>query len=535
MGPDGLSYLDMASEAVSDGPSSLVNAIWSPCYPALISIAIFLFRPSPGHEFPLVHFVNFFVFILALSAFSFFLHFWLETTHRGEIADDSAKTYVTPFAFSTFLWFTLKWIGVDAVCPDLGVAAIVFVAAGIGCRLSLPDPRWGHYVTLGLVLGAGYYFKAAMLPLGLALLVLLFFLLPRSSGVPLQKRVTPLALSLVVFLLAATPLAAALSIRAHKLTFGDAGRLNYLWHVNRLLWSGGYEPTEPDTTPEHPAPKLLTVPLTLAFASPIKGTYPLWYDPSYWYAGIKATFNLRQQVAALLDSCRVYKDLMVQTIAYLSGAIALCLLGAREKLSAAVFRNVWWQLAWVLIACAMFALVHVEMRYVAPLFVLLWLNVYHVLMSRVTRQIAAAVCVTVAFTVMAPFMDRVAAANAHNVSGLVHPRLPDYQTAALALRALGLQNGDRLAIVGYAYNCYYARCARLQVVAQIPDAHAFWRLSAPELQAVLERLASVGVKAVVATNRPDAFAQSGWKDVSESDSGRLSVLLLTQRRQATAP
>ena len=102
---------------------------------------------------------------------------------------------------------------------------------------------------------------------------------------------------------------------------------------------------------------------------------------------------------------------------------------------------------------------------------------------------------------------------------------------ALALRELGLQNGGRLAIVGCAYDCYYARYARLRVVAQIPDAHEFWRLSTPELKSVAERLISIGVNAVVVSNSPDAPALAGWKDVNISDSVRLKVLLLSPNAQ----
>jgi hypothetical protein len=84
-----------------------------------------------------------------------------------------------------------------------------------------------------------------------------------------------------------------------------------------------------------------------------------------------------------------------------------------------------------------------------------------------------------------------------------------------------------LAIVGYAYNCYYARYDGLRIVAQIPDANEFWHLSTPELKVVGERLASIGVRAVVASNRPDTTTLAGWKDVKISDSSRLSVLLLS--------
>ena len=141
MNPDGLSYLDLASEGLSGGPSKLVNGYWSPAYPALLSIAMLLFRPSAGQEFPLVHFVNFLIFVFDMWAFSFFLRNWSEATSNGEVVVESTnkKSYVTHFAFSMFLWFTLTFIGVEVVTPDLGVAAIVFLAAGISCRLALPE------------------------------------------------------------------------------------------------------------------------------------------------------------------------------------------------------------------------------------------------------------------------------------------------------------------------------------------------------------------------------------------------------------
>jgi hypothetical protein len=53
MNPDGLSYLDIASQAVQIGPSALISTYWSPGYPALISLALLVVRPSPQSEFAL--------------------------------------------------------------------------------------------------------------------------------------------------------------------------------------------------------------------------------------------------------------------------------------------------------------------------------------------------------------------------------------------------------------------------------------------------------------------------------------------------
>jgi len=60
-GPDGLSYPDMASEALHSGPQNLVNLYW-PLYPCLIALLLFLFRPSPSLEIPLLHLLNWLIF-----------------------------------------------------------------------------------------------------------------------------------------------------------------------------------------------------------------------------------------------------------------------------------------------------------------------------------------------------------------------------------------------------------------------------------------------------------------------------------------
>ncbi len=265
-------------------------------------------------------------------------------------------------------------------------------------------------------------------------------------------------------------------------------------------------------------------PLVLEFDSPINGTYPLWYDPSYWYAGAKVRFNLRQQIAALIDSLRRYKAIFVQTAVFFSGAVVLCILIACEKRLSNLPLRESWLLTWPLTAMSMYALVHVDSRYVGAFFVLLWLAIYGALMFRLNRGVAVALCATVAGTVMIPFMIHLATESAHTVRDLVQSRPPDYQTVAVGLRNLGVQRGDRLAVVGYAFDPYYARYARLRVVAEIPSTDEFFNLTTQELKSVEERLAGIGVKAVVARNSSALPNPANWRDVKVSDSVHFSVL-----------
>jgi hypothetical protein len=545
MNQDGLSYLDLASEAAQSGPAGLLNGYWSPGYPALLGLAFALFHPSPDHEFPLIHFVNFLIFALALFAFHFFLRSWLLSRTATEPTDGCEDRGIIPFAFGIFLWFMLKTIGVGTVTPDLGVAAIVFLAAGITCRLSLPGASNRHYVALGLALGLGYYAKAAMFPLGLFFFGGLLLFVP-SNHVSRQRQ--KLLLSLVVFLLVAAPLATILSSRAGRLTFGEAGRLNYVWYVNRLPrfigWTGGS--ADVYGSPQHSPRTLMGNPLILEFDGPIKGTFPLWYDPSYWYAGAKARFDPHQQIAALKVAWRTYRGIFHEDRLFFVGAAALlCLLAVRKMRfsdvaseqnghgvkrapqRAGAFRESW-LVIWPVMAMSMYAFVHVERRFLGAFLVLLWLWIYSTLMSRASKRFAVRAYAAVAGLVVVLLMLDLAKVTSHEVRHLVHSVAPDYKTAAIMLTNLGIRGGDRLAVVGYPFDPYYARYARLHLVAYIPSADSFWSLSTPELEAMVGRLTRIGVKAVVAKNRPSNSTIANWRDVKLSGQERFSILLLSE-------
>jgi hypothetical protein len=86
-------------------------------------------------------------------------------------------------------------------------------------------------------------------------------------------------------------------------------------------------------------------------------------------------------------------------------------------------------------------------------------------------------------------------------------------------------------VVGYPFDPYYVWYARLRVIAEIPATDEFWKLSTLELKSVAERLTRIGVKAVVAENRPDVSTEANWRDVKVSDSVRFSILLLSEPLQ----
>jgi 4-amino-4-deoxy-L-arabinose transferase-like glycosyltransferase len=520
MSPDGLSYLDMASNALSGGPMKLVNGYWSPAYPALIGTALFLFRPSPVHEFPVVQLVNFAIFVLVLSSFTFFLKSWL-AVRKPE------KPYLIPFSFAVFLWFMLTFITVREVTPDLCVAAVVFCAAGICCRMTMPPSNWKWSIALGIVLGIGYYTKAVMLPLGLILLATLF-VVPPSTGL---KRLT-LVLAGAVLLLMAAPLVALIGNRVGHLSTGETGRLNYAWYVNGLQSHVGWTGDQNHGLPQHAPRILLDNPRILEFANPVGGTYPLWFDPSYWYAGATTRFNLKEQLLALKPNLQVYWQSAARMGSLFAGAVALCIVVLRKRTFPTPDRYSRWLLVWSVAACAMYALVHVEPRFVGAFLVLFWLALYSVLGQKIASARSRPILTVVLCALFVPTIASLLTAGAKTL-GVIRSDPPGYLVAANALRSAGLNPGDRIATAGNTFESYYARCAGLRMVAEIYDIGAFDRLNEADSQKVKGRLAAIGIKAIVVLDGPDSLTSPGWRDVPLPDPRRFRFLLLTAPLQTT--
>jgi hypothetical protein len=385
---------------------------------------------------------------------------------------------------------------------------------------------------LGALLGLGIYVKAALFPLSSAFIALLFVSLARSSELPRRRLLVFLALTTGMFAIVASPLIIWMSVEEGKFTTGDAGKLNYLWVVdgfkpNYTGWTGGTPPKF--GTPLHPPRKLMESPTVLEFATPIAGTYPLWYNPAYWYDGAKPVFNLRRQLLTTRASLHEYFQIPVRAYGsdgFLIGAILLFALSRGKKERPRVRRMPFWLPAWLLVACAMYAVVWAHWRYVAAFLLLLCLEIYRALIFRVERRVAVGICAIAVAIAMIPLTLAVQKSLAISVRQQRHPTDVDYVATGKNLQHLGLKADDKLAFVGDVHHPYYARYGRLRVVAQIQDADEFWRLSPTDAKQVEDRLASIGVKALLAFDLPANLKGSGWTAAGYVEERPLSVLLL---------
>jgi hypothetical protein len=523
-----LSYFDMASDALHFGPRSLVDLYWSPLYPALLAGWLGVFRPSPAAELPCVIFLNWLIFVLCFLSFWFFCSSWQRALRPPGGADSDDRSFHKTIAYlgiGVFFWCVTSFVGINWVTPDLCVAAIVFLAAGVCCRLSPAPAGWRMYGFLGAVLGLGYYAKAAMFP---AALLLLSCLLAFPPSTPPNRR--GIALAAGVFLLTATPLIALMSRRAGHPTIGEAGRLNYAWYVNKVppffwmtVWTGG---PPGHGAPLHPIRQLSDNPRLVEFESPVGGTFPLFRDPAYWYDGVRASFNLTQQLAVLRGHLTFFLQLAKDVSVLLGGALALCVLTLRTKSRPRPTAPFRWMIAWPIAVFGMYSCVHIEERFVAAFIVLLGLAVFGVLLCRVDPEAGRVAAITVACSLLlqVALLYSYGAGKRvwHEVIG--HGQQPWYLAVAEQLRQIGIHPGDRLALVGQDPPEYGVRLAGARIVAMFPDADSYWKAGAPDLARAQEQLRKAGIKALLAT-KSDAIGAdaAGWTAIS--DSGYMVRLL----------
>src|SRR5208283_886454 len=268
-------------------------------------------------------------------------------------------------AYTLFLWSSLALIGVYETNPDMLVATFFYLACGFLVKISMGHVTWKTFLGLGVALGLSYLTKGVMFPLSLVLLAMAWLAAKHKSRYIL--------VSVTTFIIIASPYIAGLSLQKGRLTFGESGKYNYAVHINRINYHHWQGDSGTAGLPIHPTRQIFVFPATFEFKGPLPGTYPVWYDPTYWYEGVRPHLHIRQEFKAF--SKNLFSEYMVFFYA-LRGIFftALFLMFYVSKSKLAILQNVfrcWFLILPSAVGFGLYALVHVEQRYVGAFFVLL--------------------------------------------------------------------------------------------------------------------------------------------------------------------
>lgn len=501
MNPDGVQYLDNASAYSSSDFQHALNSQWSPLYPWLIGAWLAVFHASPYLEFPLVHLLNFLIYLLSLAAFLFFLKGVL-----GRIPEEKHAP-VLLIACSSFLYCSLDFTNLAYVTPDLLVSLFTFLAAGFLLRIASGSASASRYVALGAVLGVGYLAKTPFLILGLLYLGITAVLSFKQRG-----GLVRWCLLAAAFAAIAVPYIWILSNAKSRFTVGDSGASNIIWLVNGVPyynWQGG----PPDNgAPIHPTRQLSSDPAIFEFATPIAGTYPPWYDPSYWSQGAGIAFRPGDFLRALHRQIQLYGYLVHHRQLPLVFALATLFLLSRDKSRIlAGMRPFWPVLLLGATPFAMYAVVHAEGRYLAPFFVLLWTTLMAGLLVGVNDNLDRRVLLSIV-SVAAGLMLVEAVTVTPAAAGSARLQ---YEIAERT-QTLGLKRGDPVAIVTGDLDYFWARLAGARIIMQVdfgksgcPDCQKL----PPEWAKAKQILAANGVVLVVSPCIPGVVDQPGWQQL----------------------
>ena len=69
---DTVRYLNMGRALASGHWMGVINGLWSPLYPALHGLGLFVFRPSWKQQIPVANLTNFSIYIFSVACFHFF-------------------------------------------------------------------------------------------------------------------------------------------------------------------------------------------------------------------------------------------------------------------------------------------------------------------------------------------------------------------------------------------------------------------------------------------------------------------------------
>jgi hypothetical protein len=517
LGPDGISYLDVGEFWVKGDIANAVNGYWNPLYPLLLGMASkvvgrALYEPLAAHA------VNFAIYGLNLFLFSRLLKAMRRIQFGDEDSDPESEfqsdRLFTLLAYVLFFWCHVSLIDLASVSPDILVNSAVIGSAIFLVQLVESENSVSSAAGLGLALGLGYLTKAVMFVAAPFFIVAAVLCATRR-----RNGFRNAVVATIVFLMVSAPYIFLLSRQRGHLTYSESGKLAYAWMVNRTREYFHWRGVEPGTgTPVHPTRELLREPEVFEFGDR-PGTYPPWFDPSYWHDGLKVRVDIKKQLREILRDQRVYFSVLfeqpasvVLLIVFAAGFSAISLRGESR------FRRTWPLLIPALAGFCIYLPVFVLPRHLSAFVLLFYLvalwNTWPAAKQRLPSLAAKAIAACAVIPILYALADT--ASNVHLLNrsdALVQKRV------AVALKDFGVQPGDRIAILGRGCEADFARMTRVKIVAEayrgvsdIPD----WART-PEAEArTIEALKPLHVKAIIRDIPANFESTLPWKAVANT-------------------
>ena len=485
---DAVAYMDIGDYLRAHQWAGIVNGYWHPMYPALLALGHTLFHATLATELHAYCFVNFGIFLLGMAAVV-----WFTDAISGSRSEVRGSSYLLDRYAMRYLGLALlviasqRELSLGKVRPDALLQAFLLFALAALLR-HLATGRLRYAALMGAALGCAYLTKSfAFVVAQVSIAVLAAF--RRLWLKHKAARVIPAALvAFVCFAAVAGPYVAALSHRHGRFDFGDSGSLNYAWLV------GGTEKMhlQPYMTSQfgsaevhlkHPERELLRSPQVLSYAELPYGTYPDWFDATYWNDRIKPHFRVRDDLPHAARNCLLVGRYLLNHPEALLLLALLLVLGARVTPGGKPGANAFWLVPLLLgvVIWGIYAMVNTEERYLTVAYLAIVLSVFAMLRtpemeSRISNLPSLASALVLLLALLAAggslrtvLEDRRQLALLGYPGGWYSAKMND---AAQSLSEMGVRPGDSVACVGTVAcvrDPYWARLAGVRVLTEIYD------------------------------------------------------------------
>ena len=482
-------------------------------YSWLIAAVLWGLNPPGPWEIPLLHLLNFAGLLIAFRCFEyFFVAFLAFLKHSWDSQDEMpmSESLWWLLGYGLFFSTSLFVLTLEPTTPDMWLCVFTYLAMGILIRIAVRPEKTTYFALLGLVLGLGYLTKTFYFPLAFV-----FLLVAGLSARTSRRYLARALLSALVFAIVAGPFIFAISKDKHRLTFGDVGKIGYAEFVNPIEQPQFWQGDSQSGVPKHPTRKILSNPGVFQFSTPDGEWHPR-YDLSYWMDGVRPHFNVRGQLRILRQSVGTFFVIFLAQLEFAVGLIIFLLLREQRRDCLSSARDIWPLWLPPLVGCAAYSLVLVEPRYVAPFLVFLWLAAFAVVARRsgsISKRVALAIvlgvfCVTGIKTTKYFVSDLAAMGHQENV----------YWQVAQNLNSLGIQPGDRVAMMGGKAGAHWARLAGVKIVAELPlgQDDIFWRADRATQARVYAAFASTGSRVLVVKDPPADVTRDEWRQLGNT-------------------
>ncbi len=558
---DGMAYMDIADLIRAHHWAGVINGYWNPLYPAGLALAQRAFHVTRMNELHAYYVLNYVIFLASVAALLAFISALVKLRRRmTPNADQNSGVghllgmdALQLLGVALLVIATERELSMATIRPDALLQALMLAAFAMLLR-SFASESLVYAPLMGFFFGLAYLTKSFAFLIALITIALMMVFQAWVQRRKPARVIAGGALAFVVFAAIAGPYIGALSKQKHRFDFGDSGALNYAWYVSGTVKMH----IEPSMTSDfgsasvklvHPEQQLLAQPGIYSYRAEPYGTYPAWFDPTYFHERIVPRFSatrlVHRDVRNVVLSVRYlfnHPEAWILLALLLACGARFGFMGSRSSLQS--WRHSVFWLPPVALGVAMwgiYGLVNIEERYVTLAYLVIALPVFATLYNspRVDgsednpwpRRCATAMIAVFAFLVLGDML-RVALDERRHESGAGLPAAwysPNIYEAAKGLHALGVGSGDEIACMG-TIAClndpYWMRLADVRVLTEgyNPDAkHLLEEFEGlPNRQQVEDILKAQGAKVVVASFEPGEMtgrtpASAGWIRLGESD------------------